>query len=219
MALRQAVLLTPLNRSVPPLRFVSIQLRSSISFTFCHLRTYFRNGLPLSPVFSYSCALSIATGMILRPVPTHKEAFEVTTKESVRHLSLLECAVPQNAPITPLECAVPKSLDLKSFRMRRSEKRWVEGGILLTRNPTKDFRPESAGGGGERDLSLLLTPSVPLRPEVLGATMGKGARNLYDPGKQLRSPRCLRIVSGHRVRQVPRAVPGCNCKSCLGPSF
>src|SRR6266571_7231375 len=37
-------------------------------------------------------------------------------------LSLLECAVPKNAPISPLDCAVPKTNDLKSFRMRSSEK-------------------------------------------------------------------------------------------------
>src|SRR5712692_10799970 len=41
-------------------------------------------------------------------------------------------------------------------------------------------------------------PSVPLQPTALGATIGKGARILYAPGKQLRSPRCLRIESGHR---------------------
>jgi hypothetical protein len=40
--------------------------------------------------------------------------------------------------------------------------------------------------------------SVPLHPTSLGATMANSARFLYHPGKQLRSPRCLRIVSGHR---------------------
>ena len=41
-------------------------------------------------------------------------------------------------------------------------------------------------------------PSVPLHPTSLGATMANGTRFLHHPGKQLRSPRCLRIVSGHR---------------------
>src|SRR5229473_2743302 len=41
-------------------------------------------------------------------------------------------------------------------------------------------------------------PSVPLQPTALGATIGNGARILHHPGKQLRSPRCLRIESGHR---------------------
>ena len=40
--------------------------------------------------------------------------------------------------------------------------------------------------------------SAPLRRTVFGATIRKGTRNLYDPGKQLRHPRCLRLVSGHR---------------------
>jgi hypothetical protein len=37
-------------------------------------------------------------------------------------VSLLECAVPKNSPITPLECAVPKTKDFKSFIMRSSKK-------------------------------------------------------------------------------------------------
>ena len=43
-----------------------------------------------------------------------------------------------------------------------------------------------------------LWPSVPLQPNALGATIGNSARKLHDPGKQLRSPRCLTILSGHR---------------------
>ena len=58
-------------------------------------------------------------------------------------------------------------------------------------------------------------PSVLLRRAHLGATIGKGARNLQDPGKQLRSPRCLRIVSGHRGQLDL----GPQRKSCLGPAF
>src|SRR5713226_7560327 len=50
-------------------------------------------------------------------------------------LSPLVCADPKNAPITPLECAVPKTKDLKSFRMRSSEKTRGVGDKLLTRNP------------------------------------------------------------------------------------
>src|SRR5260370_14365591 len=40
--------------------------------------------------------------------------------------------------------------------------------------------------------------SVPLQPEAFGATIGKGTRFLLDPRKQLRSPRCLRLLGGHR---------------------
>src|SRR5216684_2008451 len=52
-------------------------------------------------------------------------------------------------------------------------------------------------------------PSVPLQPTALGATIGKGARILHHPGKQLRSPRCLRIESGHRepFDDVPDQTP------------
>jgi len=41
-------------------------------------------------------------------------------------------------------------------------------------------------------------PLVPLQPNALGATIGNDTRNLYDPGKQHRSSRCLMILSGHR---------------------
>jgi hypothetical protein len=63
---------------------------------------------------------------------------------------------------------------------------------------------------------------VPLRRKAFGATICKGAGFLHHPGKQLRSPRCLRIVSGHRelfdgVPDLPR--PGRGRKSCLGPAF
>src|SRR5260370_33901250 len=48
-----------------------------------------------------------------------------------------------------------------------------------------------------------VTPSVPLRPNALGATIGKGTRFLYLPGKQLRSPRCLRL--GERTLVIARS--------------
>jgi hypothetical protein len=48
-------------------------------------------------------------------------------------LTPLESALPKNAPVTPLQSADPKTKDLKSFRIRRSEKGWGEGGKLLTR--------------------------------------------------------------------------------------
>jgi len=36
-------------------------------------------------------------------------------------------------------------------------------------------------------------PPVPLRPNAFGATIRKGTRFLHHPGKQLRSPWCLRV--------------------------
>src|SRR5437879_4118114 len=61
------------------------------------------------------------------------------------------------------------------------------------------------------------TPSVPLQCKAFGATIRKGPGFLQDPRKQLRSPRCLRLVSGHR--ELSTSVPG--RKSCLGlvPGF
>ena len=59
-------------------------------------------------------------------------------------LTPLECAVPQNALITLLERAVPKTKDLKSFRMRRSEKSGGNEGKLLTRNPRGTANPGCA---------------------------------------------------------------------------
>src|SRR5215469_11155457 len=43
-------------------------------------------------------------------------------------LSSLQCAVPRFRALTLLECAVTKTASRKSFRMRRSEKRWGGGG-------------------------------------------------------------------------------------------
>src|SRR6266851_5714791 len=75
--------------------------------------------------------------------------FSTVNLQPLYPLSLLECADPQNAPITPLECAVPKTQHLKSFRMRSSEK--SGGGVhplSLTRNTKKDLNPEGARRGG-----------------------------------------------------------------------
>ena len=51
-------------------------------------------------------------------------------------LTPLESALPQNAPVTPLQSADPKTKHLKSFRIRRSEKTWGEGGDRLTSGPS-----------------------------------------------------------------------------------
>jgi hypothetical protein len=52
-------------------------------------------------------------------------------------------------------------------------------------------------------------PSVPLQPAPFGATICLGTRILRDSGKQLRSRRCLSIVSGHRepFEDVPGYTP------------
>src|SRR6266478_744472 len=55
------------------------------------------------------------------PIPAVSD-LQTSQRNNGISLSPLECAVPKNASITPLECAVPKTMDLKSFRMRSSEK-------------------------------------------------------------------------------------------------
>src|SRR6266700_3103900 len=74
-------------------------------------------------------------------------------------------------------------------------------------------------------------PSVPLQSKPFGATIRKGAGILCDPGKQLRSPRCLRVrerTSGtvRRRSRLPRLGRGCkvialrsHLQEGLGPSF
>ncbi len=78
-----------------------------------------------------------------------------------------------------------------------------------------EVRSRSTRLGGAKIPDPGVFPPVPLQPTAFGATIRKGARFLHYPGKQLRSPRCLRIVSGHRG-QLDR---GPLCKSCLGPAF
>src|ERR1700692_209011 len=54
-------------------------------------------------------------------------------KAANKSLSPLESALPKIQPITPLQSADPKTLHLKSFRIRRSQKGWGGRGKLLTR--------------------------------------------------------------------------------------
>src|SRR6266478_1151807 len=99
--------------------------------------------------------------------PRRAPSFQLSTVnlQPLYPLSLLECADPQNAPITPLECAVPKTRHLKSFRMRSSEK--SGGGVRplsLTGNTKKDLNSEGARRGGpSRALSFpCFLTSLPL---------------------------------------------------------
>ena len=76
------------------------------------------------------------------------------------------------------------------------------------------FAPKKAPRWGDTTFNLqtFKRSPVPLRPNAFGATIPKGTRFLYDPGKQLRSPRCLRIrerTSGTaRVWSPLQVVPG-----------
>jgi hypothetical protein len=114
--------------------------------------------------------------------------------------------------LSPLDAtlpSIPVSVDSKWFPRTLSP---------LVATPTKNT---GVGEGISSQRSDVPTcgrsdgPFVPLQRTHFGATIRKGARFLYDPGKQLRSPRCLRIVSGHRGQLDL----GPQRKSCLGPAF
>ncbi len=74
---------------------------------------------PLNPVTSIF--YKNIRGQGAPPIPAGSD-FQASQRSIDISLSPLECADPKNASITPLECAVPKTMDLKSFRMRSSEK-------------------------------------------------------------------------------------------------
>src|SRR5215469_17466337 len=60
------------------------------------------------------------------PEPRRRE--EVSRPKDLNiHVSLLECAVTQNATLSVLECEVTKTGLCKSFRMRTYKKRWGGG--------------------------------------------------------------------------------------------
>jgi len=98
------------------------------------------NTFPLSPFFSFSSALFCPTEHS-QPLFHHRFAhsflfnggggdvsFPCTERgEGSTSATPLECADPQFRALTLLECAVAKMPSRKSFRMRRSEKRWGGG--------------------------------------------------------------------------------------------
>jgi len=135
--------------------------------------------------------------------------------------------------LNPLECAVAaKHRVLTVFSRKRPRPSPLESALLsllasvdskwLTAqaNPFRcNTYKNHRGGDGVQSLgftehgtlvtghgSRISVPSVPLQRNRFGATIPKGAKFLYDPGKQLRSPWCLRIVSGHR--ELSTDVPG-----------
>jgi hypothetical protein len=85
-------------------------------------------------------------------------------------LTPLESALTENASVTPLESALPKWIDLKSFRIRTYEKRWGEGGKLLTRPATTTLLNSS-----RQPRSM---PAGPLQYWTHGATIGPRAETV-----------------------------------------
>ena len=86
------------------------------------------------------------------------------------------------------------------FRFKRFRTLYQKNGVgILPTFQRSTFKPSNV-------------PPVPLQPNSFGATIPKGTRFLYDPGKQLHSPRCLRIrerTSGTARSWSPlQVVPG-----------
>ena len=109
-------------------------------------------GANISPILSTLCILPVATGVY--PLRIRKRmrilSDDWESKDLNCSLSPLECADPQNPPVTPLFATDPKSLDLKSFIYNRSEKMGVGGryGELRQRSlrtPRAQLRVHSAG--------------------------------------------------------------------------
>ena len=114
------------------------------------------------------------------------------------------------------------------------DSKWLTGRLSLlesafTRNTGEGpfcLRSVSPCLCGKRGLSIGLrsglcvgasvaTPLVPLQSKAFGATIREGTGFLHDPRKQLRSSRCLRLMSGHRGQFDLGPLR----KSCLGPAF
>ncbi len=76
----------------------------------------------LSVKLSDSVNSMLSVSSALTPVLSFIVQLPTINVQSSQLLSLSECAVPKNVPITPLECAVPKTRHFKPFRMRSSEK-------------------------------------------------------------------------------------------------
>ncbi len=122
-------------------------------------------------------------------------------------------------------CNRPASSPLNATLMRAILQVLILNGLQKNLQARKSFSCNTykkTGGGvcGPYLFTSLLhcfvfVPSVPLRRIHFGATIRKGARFLCHPGKQLRSPRCLTLVSGHRGQLDL----GPQRKSCLGPPF
>src|SRR5438309_8650125 len=154
----------------------------------------------------------------------------------LRDISSLERAITDKHRVLPVfsrnsQSSSPLEATLTSIPVCVDSK-WFTGRLSLlesafTRNTGERpfcLRSVSPCLCGKRGLSVGLqsglcvgasvaTPLVPLQRKAFGATIRKGTGFLHDPRKQLRSPRCLRLVSGHRGQFDL----GPLCKSCLGP--
>ncbi len=179
--------------------------------------------------------------MLFSPVfakPQHRSATSPRPASSLRNLgpdrykNMGNQEVPayRSLDLNPLECAVAdKHRVLPVFSRNRPRSSSLEAtltrmlinvhskGLKFTVNP---FRCNTYRKHGGRDLANASAPRLsascatpaPLQRTAFGATICKGTGFLHHPGKQLRSPRCLRLrerTSGtvHR-RSRSQVVPG-----------
>ena len=121
-------------------------------------------------------------------------------------LSLLECAFTDKHRVLPVftrscQHSSPLETTLVSILVGVDSKWLTEKLSPLDATLTKNTGGRGAAFPRRSDIQTCgrsEDSSVPLQPNAFGATIRKGTRFLHDPRKQLRSPRCLRIVSGHR---------------------
>jgi len=160
--------------------------------------------------------------MLFSPVyakPRHRSATSPQPASPLRNLcsdryrNMTSQAVPtsQRSDLNPLECAVAdKHRVLPVFDRNRPRSSSLDAtltrmlinvhskGLKVTVNP---FRCNTYRKYGGRDLANASTPRLrascvtpaPLQRTAFGATICKGTGFLHHPGKQLRSPRCLRL--------------------------
>src|SRR6266481_10170203 len=181
--------------------------------------------------------------MLFSPVyakPRHRSATSPQPASTLRNLcpgryrNVASQAVPasQRSGLNPLECAfMDKHRVLPVFDRNRPPSSSLDAtltrmlisvhskGLKVIVNP---FRCNTYRKYGGRDLANASTPRLsascvtpaPLQRRAFGATICKGTGFLHHPGKQLRSPRCLRLrerTSGTAGVWSPlQGVPGYN---------
>ncbi len=133
------------------------------------------------------------------------------------NLSPLKCAVADKHRVlpvfsrnrlrlSPLECALLNHLISADSKWFTAKLNLLESALTKNRGVgvLRTFQRSTFQRSND--------PSVPLQPNAFGATIARGAKFLHDPGKQVRSPRCLTVrerTSGtvHR-RSRSQVVPG-----------
>jgi len=157
---------------------------------------------------------------------SHPKGGHGTQFASQMNLSPLECAVAAKQPVLRAFCrnrpesallSLLASVDSKWFtaRLTRLESALTKNtrgvgplnGLSFRSVPRAHIgNPAGHGTGGTGDA---VCPSCPIRPiaeQALWCNNPQRYEISDDPRKQLRSPRCLRIVSGHR--ELSTDVPG-----------